>query len=173
MAPPTRTFLLRGSDGRLAELDLSQDEQLNRLKPDEGQLVWLDLADPDATDVALLREHMGLHELAVEDLEKRNQRPKVDTYPGQHVIVAYEAIGSEQRAGDFGLSEVHLIGGDGYLVTVHWGRSPALEEVRGRWKQDADTVAQHFPSVDVRCGNDRLAHRNRIGQRAGRDLRHV
>ncbi len=141
MAPPTRTFLLRGSDGRLAELDLSQDEQLNRLKPDEGQLVWLDLADPDATDVALLREHMGLHELAVEDLEKRNQRPKVDTYPGQHVIVAYEAIGSEQRAGDFGLSEVHLIGGDGYLVTVHWGRSPALEEVRGRWKQDADTVA--------------------------------
>jgi magnesium transporter len=141
MAQPTRICLLRRSDGQLAELDLSNKDELRWLKADADQLVWLDLADPDAADVTLLRERLGLHELAAEDIEKRHQRPKVDTYPGQHVIVGYEAIGSDHRAGDFGLSEIHLIGGTGYLVSVHWGRSPALEEVRGRWKQDPETVA--------------------------------
>jgi magnesium transporter len=141
MAQPTRICLLRRSDGQIAELDLSKDDELQWLKAGDDQLVWLDLADPDASDVGLLRERLGLHELAAEDLEKRHQRPKIDTYPGQHVIVAYEAVGSDHRAGDFGLSEVHLISGSGYLVSVHWGPSPALEEVRGRWKHDAETVA--------------------------------
>ena len=93
MAQPTRICLLRRSDGQVAELDLSKDDELQWLKADDDQLVWLDLADPDASDVALLRERLGLHELAAEDLEKRHQRPKIDTYPGQHVIVAYEAVG--------------------------------------------------------------------------------
>ena len=143
MASTGRTCLLRHPDGALTELDLADDAQLKHLKvePESGRLVWLDLGDPDADDIALLRDHLHLHELALEDLEKRQQRPKVDVYPGQKVLVAYEVLDSSGQRSDFDLGELHLILGKGYLVTVHWKPSPAIEQVRARWRQEPDSVA--------------------------------
>jgi magnesium transporter len=144
MASSGRTCLLRQPDGTLTEIDLSSDEHLRQLKsePERGRLVWLDLADPDADDIALLRDHLHLHELALEDLEKRKQRPKVDIYPGQHVLVAYEVLEASGSRSTFELGELHLILGSGYLVTVHWEPSPAIEQVRKRWRQVPDAVAK-------------------------------
>jgi magnesium transporter len=140
MAPSGRTCLLRHPNGQLTDLDLSGDD-LTKLHDESGRLAWLDLADPDADDVALLRDQLHLHELALEDLEKRRQRPKVDIYPDQNVLVAYEVLDSKGSRADFALGELHLIIGKGYLVSVHWLPSPALDEVRQRWRQDPDAVA--------------------------------
>jgi magnesium transporter len=141
MASSGRTCLLRHADGQLAELDLSRDEQLP--PKGDGALAWLDFADPDAEDLALLRDRLTLHELAVEDLRKRRQRTKIDTYREQQVIVAYE-VGERdgQRHPDFSLDELHFIVGPGYLVTVHWGASPSVTAVRDRWREEPDAVAR-------------------------------
>ncbi|HEX6655123.1 MAG TPA: CorA family divalent cation transporter, partial [Candidatus Limnocylindria bacterium] len=98
-------------------------------------MAWLDFADPDDDDLALLRDRLGLHELALEDLRKRRQRTKIDTYRQQQIIVAYE-IGTRpnQRHPDFSLEELHLILGQGHLVTVHWGASSTVDDVRDRWR---------------------------------------
>jgi magnesium transporter len=140
MAPSGRTCLLRHTNGELTEVDLSSDD-LSQLKAEPGVLVWLDLADPDADDLGLLRHKLQLHDLAIEDLEKHRQRPKIDIYPGQHVLVAYEVIDPKRIRAAFSLGEVHLIIGTGYLVSVHWQPSPALDEVRQRWRQEPDAVA--------------------------------
>jgi magnesium transporter len=144
MASSGRTCLLRQPDGTLTEIDLSTDDELRHFKsePEPGRLVWLDLAEPDADDIALLRDHLPLHELALEDLEKRKQRPKVDIYPGQRVLVAYEVLAASGSRSTFDLGELHLIIGPGYLVTVHWQPSPAIEQVRARWRQVPDAVAK-------------------------------
>lgn len=140
MPPTGRTCLIRKPDGQLTEVDLSSDD-LSQLKSEPGHLTWLDLADPDADDLALLRDRLQLHELAIEDLQKRRQRPKIDTYPGQHVLVAYEVIDSKGSRTDFSLGELHLIAGEGYLISVHWRQSPVVDDVRKRWRQHADAVA--------------------------------
>jgi magnesium transporter len=140
MAPTGRTCLLRHPDGTLTEVDLSSDD-LSQLKAEPGVVVWLDLADPDADDLGLLRHKLQLHDLAIEDLEKHRQRPKIDIYPGQHVLVAYEVIEAKGNRAGFSLGEVHLIIGTTYLVSVHWQPSPALDEVRKRWRREPDAVA--------------------------------
>ena len=142
MAPSGRTCLLKSRDGKLVEVDLSDPQQLRHLKDDSTQLLWLDMADPNDDDLAMLREHIGLHELAIEDIEKRRQRPKFDSYPGQQVVVAYEASASRPGGAELHLGELHLILGDRYLVSVHWGESKAVEEVRKRLQQGADTIAK-------------------------------
>ena len=141
MASPSRICLLRRGNGQIEELDLSKADHLRQIKTDAGQVVWLDLSDPDASDLALLREKLGLHTLAIEDLETRKQRPKIDAYPGQHVLVAYEIVSAAKDPERYHLGEVHLIGGERYLVTVHWGDSPAVKQVRERWRENADSVA--------------------------------
>ena len=140
MAPSTRTLLVRRADGELTELDPSHHPSEGLLPAEPGTLIWLDLQQPDSNDLALLTEKIGLHQLAREDLEKRHQRPKLDTYPEQHVLVAYEAVEDERDNREFGLAEIHFIAGQGYIVSVHWEPSPSLEEVKKRWRQQVQAV---------------------------------
>ena len=140
MAPTARTLLLRRPDGELTELDPAQHPAERLLPAEPGTLIWLDLEQPDRKDLAALAEKIGLHQLAQEDLEKRHQRPKLDNYPDQHVLVAYEVVAREDSDREFGLAEIHFIAGKGYIVSVHWEPSPALAQVQQRWRQQVPSV---------------------------------
>jgi magnesium transporter len=45
-----------------------------------GCFVWVALADPTDAELALMAQEFGLHELAVEDVKKGNQAPKIEEY---------------------------------------------------------------------------------------------
>ena len=97
------TALVRHSDGRVEELGAERLDEIDQLCAIDGTLVWVSAVSPDAATIEVLRREFDLHPLVVEDLEKRRQRPKLDAYESQHVIVAYEVIEA-----DPGLSEIHL-----------------------------------------------------------------
>ena len=90
-------------------------------------LLWLDVAAPDAADIAFLDGALQLHPLVLEDLEHRNQRPKVDEYPTMLFIVLFGNVRGE--AGELELAEVHIMLGDGWLVTVSDHAVPALDQL--------------------------------------------
>jgi len=71
-------------------------------------LLWVDLVDPDDDDLACIQEQFGLHPLAMEDVRKHHQRPKIDQYRTHCFIVAYSSD----------LQEVDFFVGDHWLVTV-------------------------------------------------------
>jgi Mg2+ and Co2+ transporter CorA len=80
-------------------------EKIDELRAVEGAVVWLDLRSPDDAAIRLLREEFGVHPLAEEDLQKRRQRPKLDTYPDQQVAVIYETIPAHESTAAMGLVE--------------------------------------------------------------------
>ena len=45
-----------------------------------GCFVWVALVDPTESELDLMAEEFGLHELAVEDARKGNQAPKIEEY---------------------------------------------------------------------------------------------
>jgi magnesium transporter len=128
------------ADGTLETLEESAFDGIDQLVSRRDTLVWLDIGNPSGEDLDLLRREFDLHELAVEDLRKRRQRPKVDTYPGHHVIVAYEALDARDSMRAFDLGELHLFAGGGFLVSVHWGPSPVIESVRTRFQHRVSAV---------------------------------
>jgi magnesium transporter len=141
-AASRRTCLVQ-SDGRVRAIEGRELEQIDQLRQVPGTLVWLDILNPDAGDLALLREEFEVHPLAIEDLDRQRQRPKLDTYGEQHVIVAYEvhSVAEEvDRADRFG--EIHLFAGPGYLVSARWARSPAIEQTKGRFLVRPETVGK-------------------------------
>ncbi len=127
-------------DGSLQTLEESSFDEIDNLISRPNTMVWLDIGDPTNDDFALLKREFDLHDLAVEDLRKRRQRPKVDTYPGHHVIVAYEALPATDSLRTFDLGELHLFAGRGFVVSVHWGPSPVIESVRGRFQSRVSAV---------------------------------
>jgi magnesium transporter len=91
---------------------------------------WIDLTDPSQEDVGALGELFSFHPLALEDLSKRGQRPKLDDF-GDYMFLVYYGVG-EDEAGGIELEEVHAFLSGGYIVTSHRKPSPPLEEARQR-----------------------------------------
>ena len=141
-SPPNRTCLARLPGGELQVLGANEMGTIDVLRSKPEHVVWLDIASPTAEDLALLRDEFGVHPLALEDLEKRRQRAKLDTYAEQQMIVAYEVLDPSEVDRAFDLGELHLFAGTGYLVSVRWQASAAIEEVDRRFRERPDGVAR-------------------------------
>jgi magnesium transporter len=149
----TITAVVCDPSGTARVLGADELDRIDQIRKGEGRLVWLDIADPGPAEIELLRKEFAIHPLAEEDINLRHQRPKIDSYPGQHVLVAYEVLPTMGKAhhrpssrdvagGGAQLGEIHLFTGAGYVVTVHWGPSPVIEDVLQRFKQRADAVGR-------------------------------
>jgi magnesium transporter len=117
--------------GAPEEVDVAR---LGELLADRGNRLWLDISDPVASDVELLRDTFGFHELALDEVTRPHERPRCDAYGAYHFVVLYAA----DQSGDVILPrEINLFWGENYLVTIH--RRPTtvlavLAEARRRWE---------------------------------------
>ncbi|MDQ2854122.1 MAG: magnesium/cobalt transporter CorA [Chloroflexota bacterium] len=139
---PNRTCLARLPGGKLRELGPDELHTIDRLRSKPDHLVWLDITSPTADDFTLLKDEFDVHPLALEDMEKRRQRPKIDTYSEQHMIVTYEVLTASEKGRSFDLGELHIFAGPGYLISVRWQASPALADVERRFRQRAETLGR-------------------------------
>jgi magnesium transporter len=95
-------------------------------------IVWMDVQDPGPGELAMLIDEFGLHPLALEDAARGQRRPKVEEFKGYLLLVTYAAVSGED-AMELQTAEVDLFIGRNYVVSIHRGRIPALEEALTRW----------------------------------------
>jgi magnesium transporter len=101
----------------------------------EGSFFWLDVHEPEAGDLEILREEFGFHPLSLEDSWRFGQRPKIDDYDGYVFLVVFGASSEDDPDG---LVEVHCFYSDRFLVTLHRDDAPSLTTLRERYvKRDA------------------------------------
>jgi magnesium transporter len=138
-----RTCLVR-VDGHVRMLSVDEQGQIDELRRQPDAIVWLDVERPEAADLDLLRDEFGVHPLAIEDVHRRGQRPKLDTYGDQHVVVAYEVPEIPDASGERrdGRREIHLFAGPGYLVSIRWDESPAIRQTMGRFESRPEATAK-------------------------------
>lgn len=98
---------------------------------DRDEYFWLDLEAPSNEEIETLDGLFHFHPLALEDLSKKGQRPKLEDFGAYMFLVYYGARDPEGGTG-VRLEEVHAFVSGGYLVTVHDRECAALEEVRKR-----------------------------------------
>ena len=98
---------------------------------DRDEYFWLDLDAPSNEEIDTLDDLFHFHPLALEDLRKKGQRPKLEDFGDYMFLVYYGARDPEGGTG-VAVEEVHAFVSGGYLVTVHDGDCEALDEVRKR-----------------------------------------
>jgi magnesium transporter len=121
------------------------------------EFFWLDLDGPSEAETDTLEDLFHFHPLAMEDLRKKGQRPKLEDYDKYMFLVYYGAQVPEGGAppspdappaavpakGErIELEEVHAFISGGYLVTVHDGACTVLDEVRERLDQQEPSSEQ-------------------------------
>lgn len=147
-------------DGTPQDID---PETVDGLLARPETLLWLDIESPTSEDILLLGKQFGFHELALEDADKRGQRPKVDEYEGYYFIVVYSTAVTDDRHVE--TNEIHCFWGPNYLVTLHPERVPEIEAAIHRWTITHEhrkhgvayqvyalldaIVDSHFPALDT------------------------
>src|SRR5712692_1121639 len=103
---------------------------------------WMDIQDPGEADFKILAETFKFHPLTIEDVKNQGQRPKLDDYGGYRFVVLI--AGRWTDAGELETDEYHLYLSDDYLVTVHDGPAPLLDDLRRRI-EDTPAIARGKP----------------------------
>jgi magnesium transporter len=96
---------------------------------------WLDIENPGDSDYELLEKTFKFHPLTLEDIRNRNQRPKVEEFPGYAFVVLFTAELADERVE---IREHHLYLSPQYLVSVHQEPSGPLDRLRQRIKENPD-----------------------------------
>jgi magnesium transporter len=129
-----RTRLYRR--GRL-ELEGFPVAEISDHLADEDAIIWLDLRDPDRSDLAVLSEEFGLHPLAVEDAVQQHQRPKLDRYQSHLFLNAYGAR-LDTVTGELATSELAAFVTPRALITVRKDDGLDIGAVVERWDASPD-----------------------------------
>src|SRR5437660_147758 len=109
---------------------------------DGKQGFWLDIENPGDADFDLLEKTFKFHPLTLEDIRNRNQRPKVEEFPGYAFVVLFTAELVNERAE---VREHHIYVSPQYLVSVHLEPSEPLADLRQRIKENPDLTRRSLP----------------------------
>jgi len=116
-------------------------EQVSDYLEDPSTVVWVDVCEPDADDIAAIAEELQLHTLAVEDAVNEHQRPKLDRYR-THLFVTGDAVSLDAVSGRLSQSEVDSFITKQALVTVRKAQDFPIDDVVARWDASPD-LAKH------------------------------
>jgi magnesium transporter len=103
-----------------------KDVRKGSFRIDRHALVWIDLANPDQADIDWLRSTFNFHPIALEDVLRRHQRPKIDAYMDSYFVVLYAALVHPRRRSHVETRELQFFWTRTSLVTIH---SEPLQEI--------------------------------------------
>ena len=95
---------------------------------DAPAVVWADVTDPTAEDGQVLREHFGIHELAVADAIEETPHPKIEVF-GDVLYVVLHGIDFQASAHAFTTRDTDFFLAARFLVTVHDGERRSIDHV--------------------------------------------
>ncbi|MDY0962737.1 MULTISPECIES: magnesium/cobalt transporter CorA [Massilia] len=141
--------------------DIPVEDISEYLKQDDT-FVWVALRDPAPTDITLMQEEFGLHELAVEDALRGHQRPKLEEY-GDSLFVVVQIV---ELAGDeLNVGQLAVFAGENYVLSVRRDANQGFLGVRARAEREPHqlkkgagfvlyalvdaVVDRYFPVVDM------------------------
>ena len=115
-------------------------EDLSELSTHEQTTIWIDVVDPTPDEIARIGEEFHFHPLALEDVARGGQRPKVDQYDDYQFIVFYGLTSQDEVVATH---EVDIFLAKHCLVTFHKSDLPVMAQTAERWRTNAAALGNH------------------------------
>src|SRR5688500_1637805 len=115
MARPTLPRLRRGRAPGAGDVAERTEPRISELAA-EG-LTWVHADRPGEAEVAHLAERFGFHELDIEDVLSKRQRPKIDEYPDYLFVVLHFPF-YDKAVQRLNAAELDIFLGQGFLITL-------------------------------------------------------
>ena len=116
MARPTlpriRRGRARGDAGQVVEPTEPRIAELSA-----NGLTWIHINEPGPLEAAVLAQRFGFHELDIEDVLSKRQRPKIDEYPEYLFIVLHLPV-FDSSVGRLNTGELDMFVGPDFVITI-------------------------------------------------------
>ncbi|AVP58790.1 magnesium/cobalt transporter CorA [Pulveribacter suum] len=135
--PPAHLWLMHyASEGEVVEQQGASIDAAAAAMADGQRVVWLHLQGlPSPQQLQSLKETLGLHPLALEDVLHRGQRAKAETYDAHQFVILNLVQRERDAEGDGGacrVDQISLFLGCNFVVSINDGASDVFEPVRQR-----------------------------------------
>jgi magnesium transporter len=129
-------------DGRRAAQQPSSLQETYEALPqlDDG-VAWIDLYKPTQQEFESVAQKLELPPRVIEDAIKPQQRPKLVRY-GDSLFIVLKTARYLDEAEKVEFSEIHVLEGKDFIVTVRYEEIAALEEVRRRLEGEPELLRQ-------------------------------
>src|SRR5215218_688734 len=129
-------------DGRrAAQQPSSLQETYEALRQLDNGVAWIDLYEPTQEEFESVAQELELSPRVIEGAIKPQQRPKLVRY-GDSLFVVLKTARYLDEPEKVEFSEVHVLVGKDFIVTVRYEEIPALEEVRRRLEGEPESLRQ-------------------------------
>jgi magnesium transporter len=115
MARPTLPRLRRGRAPGTGDVAERTEPRISELAADG--LTWVHADRPGEAEVAYLAERYGFHELDIEDVLSKRQRPKIDEYPDYLFLVLHFPF-YDKSVQRLNAAELDVFIGQDFLITL-------------------------------------------------------
>ena len=147
-------------DGKREPGTFTPDEALRKAYARDNAFVWLGLHEPSEHEMSAIARTYGLHELAVEDAVKAEQRPKLEQFGAVQSLVLRTAryvphreITETSQIVETG--QMMLFIGERFVITVRHGDATKLAPVRADLERRGDLLV-HGPWAVAYAVTDRV-----------------
>jgi magnesium transporter len=127
-------------EGKRIQTTRTLEESYKALRSDSGALAWIELNNPNRQEIDSLAHEFEFHDLLLEDIIQAHQRPKLERYESALFVVLHPARYLDKEE-EVQFSELHLIIGPDYVVTLRHGEIPNLSKIRARLESDLELLA--------------------------------
>ncbi|WP_430784933.1 magnesium and cobalt transport protein CorA [Actinoplanes sp. G11-F43] len=148
-------------DGRRLPGEFSPDEALTEARSRPGAFVWLGLHQPSLREMASIAEIYGLHELAVEDAVKAEQRPKLEQFGSVHFLVLrtaryvpHKELTESSQVVETG--QMMIFVGENFVITVRHGDASEMAPVRADLESQRAALLEQGPWAVAYAVTDRV-----------------
>jgi magnesium transporter len=108
-------------------------EQISDYLEQADTFVWVAIANPTLEELALMQKEFNLHELAVEDAHKGQQRAKVEEY-GDSIFAVLQSL--ELEGNRVHVGEVAIFAGTNYILSVRNQTQQGFTDIRSRCERE-------------------------------------
>ncbi|WP_202238059.1 magnesium and cobalt transport protein CorA [Actinacidiphila reveromycinica] len=126
-------------DGRRTGSPDDLSDALDQARSQGDSFVWIGVHDPTEAEFAGIASEFGLHPLAVEDVLKAHQRPKLETYPGA-LFAVLRPLRYHDDTGTVSASELMVFIGDAFVVTIRHGATSTAAQARARLEERPEVL---------------------------------
>lgn len=128
----------RGSGTSVEDLVPALDAEPRVEQIAHGGIRWINIERPGPAEEAWLRENFSFHDLDLEDIRSRNQRPKLDEYDDYMFIVLHLPV-FDKRVGRLNAAELDIFVGSDFVLTLPNEEIKPLEYLFERCKSHYET----------------------------------
>lgn len=105
--------------------EIDKETAIDLLRQGDSNL-WFHFDTPSEDELQFLQNNLKIHDLTMEDVVHQNQRPKLDSFD-DYVYLAIHPL-QRTKNSQIDRSELDLLLGRNWIVSVHYGPLPGLIE---------------------------------------------